>query len=103
MANWNHCIHFAKNDYLILATDDDFYEPVYLSEAVRLIEKYPNTNLIRSGVKKIDENDKLLDIELPLKEYMLCWEFALCWAKDHMISCVSNYIFQKDALLSKGG
>ena len=61
----------------------------------------PNTNLIRSGVKKIDENDKLLDIELPLKEYMLCWEFALCWAKDHMISCVSNYIFQKDALLSK--
>lgn len=103
VANWNHCIHFAKNDYLILATDDDSYEPVFLSEAVRLIEKYPNTNLIRSGVKKIDENDKLLDIELPLKEYMLCWEFALCWAKDHMISCVSNYIFQKDALLSKGG
>lgn len=103
VSNWNHCIQYAKNDYLILATDDDTFEPDFLSEAIRLIEKYPHTNLIRSGVKKIDEKDQILDIEFPLKEFMTSWEFALCWAKGQTISCVSNYIFKKEALLSKGG
>lgn len=103
VANWNQCIKYAKNDYLILATDDDTFEPNFLSEAVRLIEKYPNINLIRSGVKKINENNQILDIEFPLKEFMTSWEFALCWAKGLTISCVSNYIFKKEALLSKGG
>ena len=103
VANWNHCIQFAKNDYIILATDDDYYEPDFLSEAVRLIGKYPHTNIIRSGVKKVDENNKILDIEFPLKEFMDNWEFALCWAKGYMISCVSNYIFNREALVSKGG
>jgi len=103
VANWNHCIQYAKNDYLILATDDDTFEPEFLSETVRLIKKYPHTNLIRSGVKKIDEKDQILDIEFPLKEFMTSWEFALCWAKGQTISCVSNYIFKKEALLSKGG
>ena len=48
VSNWNHCIQFAKNDYLILATDDDTFDPYFLSEAIKLIEKYPDTNLIRS-------------------------------------------------------
>ena len=103
VANWNHCIQYANNDYLILATDDDTFDPDFLSEAVKHIEKYPDTNLIRSGVKKINENDQVLYIEFPLKEFMTNWEFALCWAKGQTISCVSNYIFNKKALISKGG
>ena len=103
VVNWNHCIQYAKNDYVILATDDDTFEPDFLSEAIKLIKKYPHANLIRSGVKKIGERNQILDIEFPLKEFMSNWEFALCWAKGQMISCVSNYIFKKDTLLSKGG
>lgn len=103
VANWNHCIKFAKNDYVILATDDDTYEPNFLSEALKLIKAYPHANLIRSGVKKIAQNNQILDIEFPLKEFMTNWEFALCWAKGLTISCVSNYIFNKKTLLSRGG
>lgn len=103
VANWNHCIQYAHNDYIILATDDDTFESSFLSEAIKLIKKYPHVNLIRSGVKKIDTNNNILDIEFPLKEFMTSWEFALCWAKGQTISCVSNYIFNKEALLSRGG
>ena len=98
VANWNHCIQFAKNDYIILATDDDMFEPDFLKSAVSMIEKYPSVDLIRSGVKKIDEQEKILDIEFPLKEYMTCQEFTLFWAKGGTISCVSNYIYRKTAL-----
>lgn len=103
VANWNQCIKHANNDYIILATDDDLFDPYFLSEAVLLITKYPNVNIVRSGVQKIDENGNTLDIEFPLKEYMTDREFTILYAKGGMISCVSNYIFKKDALTEIGG
>lgn len=103
VANWNHCIQFAKYDYIILATDDDMFEPEFLQEAIKLINKYPNADIIRSGVQKIDENGKVLDIEFPFKEYMTNREFTLQYAKGGMISCVSNYIYRREALNNFGG
>ncbi len=103
VANWNQCIQYAQNDYIVLATDDDTYESNFLLETTTLIKKYPDVNLFRSGVKKIGEQGQILDIEFPLKEYMNSREFTLCWAKGLTISCVSNYIFKKDALMAMGG
>ena len=103
VANWNHCIQFAKNDYIILATDDDTYESDFLLNASKLISKYPKVNLIRSGVNKIGEQDQGLDLEFPLQEYMTSREFVLCWAKGYTISCISNYIFKREPLLAIGG
>lgn len=103
IANWNHCIDYAKNDYIILATDDDMFDSDFLSDAVHMIKKYPGVDLIRSGVKKIDEAGKTLDIEFPLKGHMTCREFTLFYAKGGTISCVSNYIFRKAALQGIGG
>ena len=103
VTNWNHCIQFAHNDYVILATDDDEFEPEFLQGALDLIDKYPEVDLIRSGVKKIDENGKILDIEFTLKEYMTAREFTLFYAKGGTISCISNYIFRKAALDKNNG
>ena len=103
VANWNHCISYANKDYIILATDDDSFEPDFLNEAVKLIMKYPNINLIRSGVKKFNNDNQILDIEFPLKEFMNSREFTLCWAKNHIISCVSNYIYKRITLIESGG
>ena len=103
VANWNHCIQFANNDYIILATDDDTFDSDFLSEATKIIVKYPHSDLFRSGVKKIGEEGQLFDEEFPLKEYLTSREFTLCWAKGLTISCVSNYIFRKYALDKIGG
>ncbi len=103
VGNWNHCIAFANYDYLILATDDDVFEPNYLSEAAKMVYRYPDVNLIRAGVKRIDEKEQILDIEFPTKEYLSSREFMLYYAKGGFISCISNYIFKKEILLSKGG
>lgn len=103
VSNWNHCIKYAKYNHIILATDDDEFCTQFLSESVKLIEKYPNVNIIRSGVEKINEEGKTLDLEFPLKEYMTSKEFTLYYAKGGLISCISNYIFKKDALENNGG
>jgi len=101
--NWNSCVALAKNNYIILATDDDMFETDFLSNAVQLIDKYPDVDLIRSGVKKIDENDNIIDFEFPLKEFMTAKEFMLYYAKGGTISCVSNYVIKKVSLESIGG
>ena len=101
--NWNSCVSLAQNDYIILATDDDIFEKDFLSNAVTLIEKYPEVSLIRSGVKKIDEHENVIDFEFPLKKFMTAQEFMLYYAKGGTISCVSNYIIKKTSLKENHG
>ena len=103
IANWNHCIQYANHEHIILATDDDLFDPNFLSEATKLIIKYPEVNIIRSGVRKIDEHEIVIDKEFPLKEHMTCRDFTLFYAKGGTISCISNYIFKKEALYYNGG
>lgn len=103
VANWNHCIRNATNDYIILASDDDTYESSFLEGAVSLIKKYPNINILRSGVKLINESGIITDYEFPLKELLSCKEFTYFWAKGGLHSCVSNYIFRKESLFDNKG
>jgi glycosyltransferase involved in cell wall biosynthesis len=101
--NWNHCIQFAHYDYIILATDDDIFESTYLQDAIDLLSKYPEVNILRTGVRLIDEYNNIRDYEYPLKEYMTCKEFTLLWSKGGLHSCISNYIFKRKELMSNGG
>lgn len=103
VANWNHCIQFANNEYIILATDDDSFETNFLSDAVNLLIKYPQINVLRSGVKLINESGAILDYEYPLKDLLSCEEYILLWSKGGLHSCISNYIFRKKALMENGG
>lgn len=36
---WNHCISYAKGDYIVLSSDDDVYAPEYLKECISLALK----------------------------------------------------------------
>lgn len=101
--NWNHCIQFAHYDYIILATDDDIFESTYLQDAIVLLSKYPEVNILRTGVRLVDESGNIRDYEYPLKEYMTCKEFTLLWSKGGLHSCISNYIFKRKELMNNGG
>lgn len=35
---WNHCIKYAKGDWIVLAADDDLYRPTFCEEVLRLAE-----------------------------------------------------------------
>ena len=54
VAQWNHSISYAKGEYLILASDDDIYSPEYLEKMDIMIRKYPDVNVFRPRVKRID-------------------------------------------------
>lgn len=103
VACWNHCLQFARGEWVILATDDDVMEPVYLENTVHLLKKHPDVDLLRHGVRKIDTNGQPLEYELFPAEMLTASEFAYFWACCGLISCISNFVFRRYALQDMGG
>ena len=100
--NWNKCIKYAKGEYLILAADDDIYSPFFLQQVEARIEEYPDVDIIRSRVNRIDSKGTITDIEQVYKPYMPFSEFVFYWSKG-VINCIANYVFKKKSLLNTGG
>jgi glycosyltransferase involved in cell wall biosynthesis len=98
---WNHCIQYAKGDYLVLAADDDLYHPEFLSKCVTLAEKYPQVDLIRTGAEQIDENNRLIGIDGILPEYCSKYQYVYCWLKATVFTCIGNYLFKTAVIQQK--
>lgn len=102
VAQWNHCLEYAKGDYVILATDDDLYESNFLSSFVPLIKKYPDVNLFRARILQVDGHNEIKYIDNCYKEFLSPIEFRY-----HMMhgmkGGIPQHIFKLDALVKKGG
>lgn len=99
---WNHSLSYASGEYVVLATDDDLYEPAFLSSFIPLIDKYPDVELFRARILQVDADNHIMDIDTCYKEYLSKDEFVY-----HMLhgmrGGIPHYIFKREALLGKGG
>ncbi len=94
VAQWNKSIGYAKGDYLVLASDDDVYHENFNSECIKLINKYPEVDLIRSRVSVINDTGKLIDIDGILPERCSQIELVYSWLKGKTFVCIGNYLFK---------
>ena len=102
VSNWNKCIKYAKGEYVILASDDDIYSPFFLQQVDERIKDYPDVDIIRSRVNRIDSDGIITDIEQIYKPFMPFSEFVFYWSKG-IINCIANYAFKRTVLLDAGG
>lgn len=100
---WNHCITFAKGDYIVLAADDDLYRPTFCEECIRLANKYPEVDLIHASVEQIDEEGKHLWDDSILPEFTNKYEYLNWWITGRSFTCIGNFAFRRTALLELGG
>lgn len=102
VAQWNHCLEYAKGSYVVLATDDDIYEPTFLSSFVPLISCHPEANLCRGRILQVDSNNRIKEIDRCYKQFLSKEEFIY-----HMLhgmkGGIPQYIFKRQALIEKGG
>ena len=103
VAQWNHCLEYAKGEYVILASDDDVYNPEYLKKMDKLVCKYPDVNVFRARVQKIDNKGDIIHIESYTKELNTNLEFAYAWTNGYIYSGIPFYLFKKNALEKAGG
>ena len=100
---WNHCINFAKGEYIVLAADDDLYRPTFCEECIRLANKYPEVDLIHSSVEQIDEEGKHLWDDSILPEFTNKYEYLNWWVTGRSFTCIGNFAFKRTALQEIGG
>lgn len=103
VCQWNYSITLAKAEWIVLAADDDLYAPHFCEECIRLADKYPGVDLIRSRVLQIDEDGNPLWDDGVLSEYTNKYEFLYDWLTGKAFTCIGNYAFRKSALLGIGG
>jgi glycosyltransferase involved in cell wall biosynthesis len=54
-ANWNRAIELSRSEFLVIAHQDDVYEPQYLGAMVRLLDGHPRAFAAHSKAVTIDE------------------------------------------------
>lgn len=103
VAQWNHCLNYADGEYVILASDDDVYSPLYLKKMDELVCRYPDVNVFRPRIQIIDESNNVMDVLGEISERVSRIEFFYYWMKEHVGSGIPYYVFKKEAILSIRG
>lgn len=102
VTQWNHCLSYAKGEYIILATDDDLYEPDFLNTFHTLIVKYPQVNVFRSRILSVNSRSDIVGVDRCYKEYLTQSEFFYYYFQG-LKGGIPQFIFKKEKLLSRGG
>ena len=98
VSHWNLLVNMCDTEYLILASDDDVYDPLFLEKINQLTEKYPDVDLFRAKVKKIDAQGNTLAIEEPSEEFENPIRAMNSHFQQNKISCIGNYVFKTSQL-----
>lgn len=97
--HWNKLVDMCSSDYLILASDDDLYEPTFLEDVDKLVCKYPEVDFVRARIQMIDENEEVFWEDIHYEE--LLSELKFCCYNPN--TCVANNVFKTSALKQIGG
>ena len=94
VSHWNLLVDMCDTEYLIMASDDDVYEPQFLAEIDALVQKYPNVDLFRARVDFIDESGQRTKVDGVYSEY----EDNLGYLSSHFskvnLKCLANHVFR---------
>lgn len=103
VSHWNLLVDICDTEYLILASDDDVYEPTFLEEVDKLAKKYPEVDLIRARCKMVNESRNFAFYDGIYQELTDSLEFVHLMYLHNSIKCIANYTFRLKALKAIGG
>ena len=103
VAQWNKCLSYTQAEYVILASDDDVYSPLYLEKMDELVCKYPDVNVFRPRIQIIDSSSSVLYQFGGLSEKVDQTEYMYNWMRGCVGSGIGHFIFNREALLDQGG
>lgn len=103
VSHWNLLVDMCDTEYLIMASDDDVYEPQFLAEIDALVQKYPNVDLFRARVRLIDGQGVSLSTDFQTENFENQYKFLYTTFCQKRLMCIANYVFRKSALKKNKG
>lgn len=103
VSHWNLLVNMCDTEFLIMASDDDVYEPQFLEEIDKLTVKYPNVDLFRARVDVINENKNVIKEDREFCEYETHRQFLESFFSKGNNKCIANYVFKTSQLKKNHG
>ena len=97
VSHWNLLVDLCDTEYLIMASDDDVYEPKFLEEIDMLVEKYPKVDILRAKARRVENGKQVLTDEA-IPEMQNQSDFLQYFGVKEMVLCLANYVFKTNAL-----
>lgn len=101
VSHWNLLVDMCETEWLIMASDDDVYEPTFLEEIDKLIQKYYNVNVFRSKAQRLTDG-MITEKDGDIPEFLEHEEFLLYFGYKKMVHCLANYVFRTNELKRNG-
>lgn len=103
VSHWNLLVEMCQTDYLIMASDDDLFDPTFLGEIDQLAQRYPEVDVLRGRVRFIDSDGEVYAEDPAFEERVseLKW-----YAQNYtpgMLKCIANFVFKTRPLQDMGG
>lgn len=102
VSHWNLLVDLCDTEYLIMASDDDIYEPKFLEEIDALVNIHPKVDILRAKAVRL-ENGKVVLKDGDIPEYQNQKEFMQYFGAKNMVLCLANYVFKTEALKEMKG
>lgn len=103
VVHWNKILDKCTSEYVIVASDDDLYNPDFLLRMDELVHHYPDVDLLRAAAEIIDGEGKPVKSEIPGEAFLQMDGMIRHLLDPTSVLCVGNYIFRTSALKQSGG
>lgn len=101
--HWNLLLATCHSPYLIMAGDDDIYEPTFLEKMDRLVVIFKDVNLFRCRFDQINEIGEVIRTEGTFKEFEDRRAFVQSLFDENYLHAIGQFIFNTHCLQSVGG
>lgn len=101
--NWNFCLRQAQGEFFCIIGDDDKLEPNFLEVYLRLIEKYPNSDVYHCRSLIIDENSKPLYFTPSWPESESVYDNIWHRINNFRMQFVGDFLYRTEYLKLNGG
>ena len=102
VSHWNLLVDMCDTDYLIMASDDDVYEPQFLAEIDVLVQKYPQVDLFKGRASDINCLGKIEKTEGQSGGLLTHQAFTLHLYDANAVGGEPAYCYRTKALREKG-
>ncbi|HEB85581.1 MAG TPA: glycosyltransferase family 2 protein [Gammaproteobacteria bacterium] len=101
--NFNYCLKQARGEYFLLFHDDDMIDHDFVETCISPLEPGQSVGAIFTGVRIIDENDKVLEEHENKAAGLSPSEFILGWFADITVLYLCSTLYNTARLKEVGG
>lgn len=103
VAHWNLLVGMCQTEWLIMASDDDVYEPDFLEEMDKLQVKYPKVDLLHGRVREINDRGETNWTDAKYEEWVSMVGFMQFRSMKGHIECLANHAYRTSRLRANRG